>query len=139
MSMSPEIQAFTNAILIALAHGALTLGLLLVGATLYVFLTPHKEIAQIRDGNGAAALSLGGVLVGLALPLALSLTASASAIEILLWGTMTIVVQLLVFRLIDIMFAGLPQRVADGEVSAAALLVSAKLAAAIILAAAVAG
>jgi len=139
MTMSPEIQAFTNAILIALAHGALTLGLLLVGATLYGFLTPHKEIAQIRDGNGAAALSFGGVLLALALPLALSLTASTSAIEILLWGTMTLAVQLLVFRLIDMMFAGLPQRVADGEVSAAALLVSAKLAAAMILAAAVAG
>jgi putative membrane protein len=137
--MSPEIQAFTNAILIALAHGAISLALLAAGGVLYAFLTPHKEIAQIRDGNAAAALSFGGVLVALALPLALSLTASASALEILLWGIMTVVVQLLVFRLIDMLFAGLPQRVAQGEISAAALLVSAKLASAMVLAAAVAG
>jgi putative membrane protein len=137
--MSPEIQAFTNAILIALAHGGISLALLAAGAVLYAFLTPHKEITQIRDGNAAAALSFGGVIVALALPLALSLTASASALEIVLWGIMTVVVQLLVFRLIDMLFAGLPQRVADGEVSAAALLVSAKLAAAMVLAAAVAG
>lgn len=137
--MSPEIQAFTNAILIALAHGAISLALLAAGAVLYAFLTPHKEITQIRGGNAAAALSFGGVLVALALPLALSLTASTSALEILLWGVMTVAVQLLVFRLIDMLFAGLPQRVAEGEVSAAALLVSAKLASAMVLAAAVAG
>lgn len=137
--MSPEIQAFTNAILIALAHGAISLALLAAGAVLYALLTPHKEITQIRDGNSAAALSFGGTLVALALPLALSLTASASALEILLWGIMTVVVQLLVFRLIDMLFAGLPQRVAEGEVSAAALLVSAKIASAMVLAAAVAG
>ena len=137
--MSPEIQAFTNAILIALAHGAISLALLAAGAVLYALLTPHKEITQIRDGNSAAALSFGGVLVALALPLAVSLTASASALEILLWGIMTVVVQLLVFRLIDMLFAGLPQRVAEGEVSAAALLVSAKIASAMVLAAAVAG
>ena len=77
--------------------------------------------------------------MALALPLALSLTASASALEILLWGIMTVAVQLLVFRLIDLLFSGLPQRVAEGEVSAAALLVSAKLASAMVLAAAVAG
>ncbi len=137
--MSPEIQAFTNAILIALGHGAISLALLAAGAVLYAFLTPHKEITQIREGNSAAALSFGGVLVALALPLALSLTASASALEILLWGIMTVAVQLLVFRLIDLLFSGLPQRVAEGEVSAAALLVSAKLASAMVLAAAVAG
>jgi len=137
--MSPEIQTFTNAILIALAHGAISLALLAAGAALYAFLTPHKEITQIRDGNSAAALSFGGVLVALALPLALSLTASTSALEILLWGTMAVVVQLLVFRLIDMLFSGLPQRVAEGEISAAALLVSAKLASAMVLAAAMAG
>jgi putative membrane protein len=137
--MSPEIQTFTNAILIALAHGAISLALLAAGAVLYAFLTPHKEITQIRDGNSAAALSFGGVLVALALPLALSLTASTSALEILLWGTMTLVVQLLVFRLIDMLFSGLPQRVSEGEISAAALLVSAKLASAMVLAAAMAG
>lgn len=137
--MSPEIQAFTNAILIALAHGGLTLGLLAAGASLYALLTPHKEIGLIRDGNAAAAISFGGVIVALALPLALSLTASASALEIALWGVTTIAVQLLIFRLIDMMFAGLPQRIAEGEVAAAALLVAAKLAAAMVLAAAVAG
>ena len=137
--MSPEIQAFTNAILIALGHAGLTLVLLVTGAVLYALMTPHKEISLIRDGNAAAAVSFGGVLVALALPLALSMTASATALEIGLWGSMTVAVQLLAFRLTDMVLAGLPQRIREGEVAAAVLLVSAKLATAIVLAAAVAG
>jgi putative membrane protein len=37
-------------------------------------------------------------MVGLAIPLAVSLKASTSVIEIVIWGAATIAVQLLVFR-----------------------------------------
>jgi putative membrane protein len=47
-------------------------------------------------------------------------------------------VQLALFRLIDLLLHGLPQRVDEGELSAALLLVSAKLASAIVLSAAIA-
>lgn len=136
---SPEILAFATGFPITLLHFAVTTLILFLGAALYVLLTPHREIALIRDGNAAAAVSLGGVLVGLALPLAVSLNASTSLIDIAIWGVSTVVVQLLVFRLVDLMLRGLPQRIQDGEVAAAALLVGAKLATAITLAAAVAG
>jgi putative membrane protein len=48
-------------------------------------------------------------------------------------------VQLLIFRLTDMLLAGLPERIREGEMAAATLLVSAKLATAMILAAAFAG
>jgi len=136
---SPEVQAFATGFPITLLHFGVTGLILFLGATLYVLLTPHREIALIRDGNAAAALSLGGVLVGLALPLAVSLHASTSVVEIAIWGASTVVVQLLVFRLVDLFLRGLPQRIQEGEVAAAALLIGAKLATAIILSAAVAG
>lgn len=117
----------------------MTVLILFLGAALYVMLTPHREIALIRDGNAAAAVSLGGVLVGLSLPLAVSMNASTSLVDIGIWGVSTVVVQLLVFRLVDLILRGLPQRIQEGEVAAAALLVGAKLSTAIILAAAVAG
>ena len=47
--------------------------------------------------------------------------------------------QLLIFRLVDLALHGLPQRIAEGEVAAAALLVGAKLATALIIASAMAG
>jgi putative membrane protein len=43
------------------------------------------------------------------------------------------------FRLVDLVLRGLPKRIQDGEMAAAAMLVGAKLSTALILAAAVAG
>ena len=133
---SPEIQAFAAGFPVFLAHAGVTVVILFAAAALYVLLTPHKEISLIRQGNTAAALSLGGVLVGLAIPLAASLRASTNVIEIGLWGAVTVVVQLLVFRLVDMLLRGLPKRIQEGEMSAAALLVGAKIATALIIAAA---
>ena len=136
---SPEVQAFATGFPVTLLHAGVTLTMLILGTALYALMTPHKEITLIREGNAAAALSLGGVMVGLAIPLAVSLTASTSVIEIMIWGAATIAVQLLVFRCTDMVLKGLPERIHEGEISAAALLVGAKLATALILAAAVAG
>ena len=136
--LRPEIQAFASGFPITLLHAGVTLLMLLIGATVYSLLTPYKEINQIREGNSAAAVAFGGVIIGLAIPLAASMAASTSVRDIVLWGGATILLQLFVFRLVDFLLAGLPNRINEGEVSAAVLLVSAKLAAALVLAAAVA-
>lgn len=136
---SPEVQAFATGFPITLLHFLMTLVILLAGTGIYILLTPHKEIRLIREGNIAAALSLGGVMVGLAIPLTTSLGASTSAVEVGLWGVATIAVQLLIFRLTDLVLHGLPKRIADGEMAAATLLVGAKLSSALILAAAMSG
>ncbi len=139
MHLTPEIQAFAAGFPTTLAHVLVSLALLAAGAVVYAFLTPYREIQAIRDGNSAAAVAYGGVIVGLAIPLAVSLNASTSIEELAIWGVAVIAVQLLVFRLVDFVLKGLPQRVEDGEVAAAVLLVAAKLACALLLAAAVAG
>lgn len=135
----PALQAFATGFPVMLVHTGLTLALLVLGATVYALLTPHKELALIRAGNTAAAVSFGGVLVGLAVPLGVSLAASTTLLEIAIWGAATILIQLFVFRVTDQMLSGLPARIAAGETAAATLLVSAKLAVAVILACAVAG
>jgi putative membrane protein len=136
--LRPEIQAFSAGLPIMLLHAFVTLLILMIGAAVYAFLTPYKEIDQIRDGNHAAAVSYGGVILSLAIPLAASMDASTSVREIMIWGGVTILIQLFVFRLVDFLLTGLPQRINEGETSAAVLLVAAKLATAFILAAAVA-
>lgn len=137
--MPPEIQAFATGFPLVLLHGAVTLAFLVAGCFLYGLLTPHREVQLIREGNAAAALSFGGVVAGLALPLAASLAASTSLIEVALWGVVVLVVQLFVFRLIDMLLAGLPQRIRDNDVAATGLLVTAKLSVALIFAAALFG
>ena len=136
---SPEIQAFAAGFPLVLLHAGVTVLILFAAAAVYVLLTPHREITLIREGNVAAAVSLAGVLVGLAIPLAVSLKASTNLIELALWGVATLMVQLLIFRLVDLVLHGLPRRIQDGEMAAAAMLVGAKLATALILAAAVSG
>lgn len=136
---SPEIQAFANGFPVTLLHFALTMAILVVGAAIYMGLTPHREIALVREGNRAAAISLGGVLLGLALPLGVSLHASTSAVDLALWGAATLMVQLLVFRVVDLLLPHLPGRIQSGDIAAALALCAAKLASAVILAAAVSG
>ena len=133
---SPEVQAFATGFPTLVAHVLTTFALLIGGVSLYALLTPWKEITLIRDGNAAAAVAFAGVLVGLAAPLAASLSVSTSIRDIVIWGVATVVVQLLAFRVIDLLLNGLPQRIRDGEVSAAVVLVGAKLATALVLGAA---
>jgi len=137
--MSPELQAFATGFPTTLAHAAISLIVLIAGGAAYGLLSPYREVARVREGDVASAAVFGGVLVGLAIPLALSLNASTSLVEVALWGVATTAVQLLVFRLIDLVLRGLPQRAAEGEIAAAVLLVAARLAAALIVAAAVSG
>ena len=136
---SPEVQAFATGFPTTVAHLGVTLGLLVVGAVIYALLTPWKEIALIREGNAAASVAFAGVLVGLAVRLAVSLSVSTSVRDIIIWGVATVVLQLLAFRVVDLLLTGLPQRIREGEISAAVLLVGAKLATAVILAAALTG
>lgn len=135
---STALQAWATGFPMALSHALVSLLILAVGATLYARITPHKEVALIREGNTAAAVSFGGVLVGLALPLAASLAASVSLVEMALWGGATLFVQLAVFRLADLALHDLPTRISRGEMAAAILLAGARLAMAVVLAAAVA-
>lgn len=136
---SAEVQAFATGFPTTVAQLVVTLLLMAVGAMFYVWLTPWKEIALVRQGNTAAALALAGILVGLAVPLAVSLSVSTSIKDIVLWGVAAVVLQLLAFRVVDMILTGLPQRIREGEVSAAIVLVGAKLATALILAAALTG
>jgi putative membrane protein len=135
---TPELEAWAMGFPITLLHAGVAVAMLVAGAALYSLLTPHREIQLIRDGNAAAALSFGGVLVGLAVPIAFALAASTSLLESALWGGTALILQLGMFWLVDVVLVGLPARIKEGEVAAAALLVAAKLAVAIILAAALA-
>jgi len=136
---SAEIQAFASGFPVMVLHLGVTLALMATGAALYAWLTPWREIALIRDGNAAAAVAFGGVLLGLAIPLAVSLSVSTSVRDIAIWGVATVVLQLLAFRVVDMILTGLPQRIRDGEIAASVLLVAAKLSTALILAAALTG
>ena len=114
------------------------LGLFVASLVIYVLMTPHKELALIRAGNPSAALAFGGVVVGLAIPLGSCLAHSFGLFDLLIWGVVTLLIQLLAFRFADIFLRGLPRRIAEGDVAAAVFLMSVKIGLALILSGAVA-
>src|SRR5690349_17966513 len=118
----PEVDAWASGFPVMLLHGAVALAIFAGAAALYALVTPHRELRLARDGHAAAAISFGGVLIGLALPLAFALAASTSTLETALWCVSAAVVQLFLFWLVDLALRGLPQRVRDGDLGAAALL-----------------
>ena len=135
--MDPVIQSFLVGFPVLILHSSVTLAMLAMGVFFYIKITPYDEIDLVRAGNSAAAVSLAGAIIGLAIPLAFSMASSVTIWEILIWGPVTLFLQLIAFRLTDLMLKDLPKRITDGEMGAALLLISIKLAVAAINAAAV--
>jgi len=113
-----------------------TLGVLIAGCILHVLLTPMKEMKLIREGNVSAGISFAAVIVGLAIPMAACLATATSIYNILIWGVVVILLQLLAFRVVDLILRDLPRRIARDEIGAALVLAAVKIAAAMVMAAA---
>jgi|TARA_B100000530_G_C15762570_1_gene410197 putative membrane protein len=137
--MDPIFQSFLNGFPTLLLHFSVTLGMLGAGIWIYQLITPWHEMRLIRAGNLAAATSFSGAILGLAIPLAFCMATSVGVLDIIIWGFVALVIQLLTFRLADILLRGLPKRIEDGEIGAAILVVAVKLSVALINAAAIAG
>lgn len=111
----------------------------LAGLFIYVKLTPHKELELVQNGNMAAAISFSALVIGLALPLAACLINKYSLFDVLLWGVVSLFLQLFLFRVTDAIFRDMPRRIEAGEVPAATVLAAFKLAGSIMLAVAIIG
>ncbi|WOR15843.1 DUF350 domain-containing protein [Hyphomonas sp. FCG-A18] len=109
--------------------------LLLIASTVYILLTPWKELALVRGGNGSAGLALAGAIVGLAIPIASCLASSISLFDLILWGVVALILQLLTYRIIDMILRDIPGRIQNDEAGAAIVLIASKLAVAMLLAA----
>lgn len=110
-----------------------------IGVFTYVKLTPHKEIELVQQGNMAAAVSMSALIVGLALPLAACLIKRVSLVDVAVWGTASLFLQLFLFRMTDFIFRGMPARIENDEVPAALVMSSFKFAGSIALAVAIIG
>ena len=137
--MDAAIQSFLAGIPFLLSHFGVTVLMLVIGVFIYMWITSHDERALIREGNTAAAISLAGAILGLAIPLAFCMASSVNVYDIVIWGIVTLVIQLATFWIIDIWLRDLSKRIEEGQVGTAILLVSVKLAVALINAAAVSG
>ena len=135
--MEAIIQSLISGVPILALHLVTTFAILIGGMGIYMWITPYADIKLVREGNTAAAVALGGAFLGLAVPLAGCLAGSVTALDILLWGLVTLVVQLITFKVVDVVLRGLPKRITDGEMSAAIFLAFVNVAVGAIVATAV--
>ncbi|MBF6987706.1 DUF350 domain-containing protein [Cupriavidus sp. IK-TO18] len=72
-------------------------GLLGLFLLVYTRVTPHREFQLIREGNVAAALSLGGAALGFSLTLSSSIQHNATFGMFLLWALGAFAVQVVAY------------------------------------------
>ncbi|WP_084631035.1 DUF350 domain-containing protein [Ferrimonas senticii] len=73
---------------------------LLLFKTIYAAITPFDEWGLIKADNQAAALSLGGALIGYTIALASAVKYSISFTDFITWAVIALVAQLLAFALV---------------------------------------
>jgi putative membrane protein len=138
LDFSAPVNAFVSGFPDFIVQLGVALALFVASIIIYVLMTPHRELDLIRAGNPSASLAFGGVVVGLAIPLGSCLAHSFGMWDLLIWGVVTLLIQLLAFRFADIFLRGLPRRIAEGDVAAAVFLMSIKIGLALIVSGAVA-
>ncbi|MEH7274332.1 DUF350 domain-containing protein [Neobacillus vireti] len=84
-----------------LIYLAVSLALLFVGLFLMEITTKVKEFSLMGKGNKAASYVLGGRLLGLAIVLYSALANSISLLDMVIWGAVGIVAQIIVYYLAE--------------------------------------
>ena len=111
----------------------------LTGLLVYVKLTPYRELELVQQGNMAAAVTFSSLVVSLSLPLAACMVNRYAIAESVVWGVLSLLLQILLFRVTDAVFKGMPERIENNEVPAATVFASFKIAGSILLAFAIGG
>ncbi|MDB6141699.1 MAG: hypothetical protein JWP80_743 [Pseudomonas sp.] len=115
LRISLNVTAISSFIVYILVAG----GLFALFQFVYTRVTPHKEFQLIREGNTAAAVALGGALVGFALPASNVIAYSQGLLDVVVWVVIAAIVQLLAFFIVSRVIKGLSTRIVNGEMAAA--------------------
>lgn len=124
---------------VLLTHVLTTLLVWFMAVTVYLKVTPYRELSLVKAGNNAAAVTVGTAYLALSIPLAFCLSGSLNLVDLLVWGALIVGVQILVFFAVDLKLQGFVERVKKGELAVALYVAAIKLSIAIILAAAITG
>jgi putative membrane protein len=133
------VASVTSGLPVLVSHFLAALLVYVIGLAVYVWLTPYRELHLVREGNTAAAITLGGAIVGLAIPLAAMLRGSTSVPDILVWGAIAAVLQAATFGTVLLLLREMPKRIAAGNVAAATVSAAAQVGVGILNAGAMSG
>jgi len=110
-----------------LSYFAVAVALIVVFLLVYVNVTPYDEIALIRQGNTAAAISLSGALLGFAMPVANVIAHSDTVVDLAAWGAIAGIVQILTYLLMRFALPQMNEDIPAGKLAPAVLLAALSL------------
>jgi putative membrane protein len=105
-----------------LAYMFSSVAMLAATVAIYAWITPYDELRLIRAGNTAAALSLGGTTIGLALPLWSVATYSYGLLDLVIWGGVALAFQVAAFYAATLLLKGFREGIEADRVGYGALL-----------------
>jgi putative membrane protein len=137
--MGAVIDSLVAGMPVMVTHFLAAIAILVIGIAVYNAITPFHELKLIREGNAAAGVSAAGATVGLALPIAGALLGSVNLYDLLIWGMVALIVQLLAFVVVAVLVRRLVEAITRGEMASALLLAGVQVSVGLINAAAMRG
>jgi putative membrane protein len=119
-----------------LLYFVIAIGAVMLFVAIYTAITPYREITLIRQGNTAAAISLGGAILGYTCPLAQAVAQSGNLADMLVWSTVALVAQLVAYGVTRLILPHLSADVNEGKIAPAIFLAALSVAIGILNAAA---
>ncbi|OZI11342.1 hypothetical protein CEW92_12005 [Bacillaceae bacterium SAS-127] len=96
-----------NPFLLTFLYFAIAIAVVVVGLVLFEMLTrKYKDWEEIREGNAAVALSIGGKIVGICIVLVFSIFHNDTIMETVIWGAYGVVLQMVAYILFDLFTRG---------------------------------
>jgi putative membrane protein len=111
-----------------LIHMVTAFALTLFYVVIYMWVTPHSEIKLIQENNMSASLAFSGSLIGFCIPFTSAIINSVSLVDVLVWGVIALLVQIVVFYIACVPIPKISERIEKGEIASGLWLGSASLA-----------
>ena len=118
-----------------LAYFVVSLFMMVIFVAVYTAITRHNEIELIKENSVAAAVAFSGSMIGFALPLASAMISSRTIIEVIIWGVVALIVQIVVYLLVRLPMPRVSERIKKNEIAAGIWLGASSLTAGILNAA----
>ncbi|MCM3159935.1 DUF350 domain-containing protein [Metabacillus litoralis] len=96
-------MTFLDLFLSTVSYIGLAIVLLIIGIILFEITTKNKEFELIKNGNKAAVYAFGGRILGLAIVLYSSISNSVNIFDMVIWGSIAIVMQIIIFYLAELL------------------------------------
>jgi putative membrane protein len=96
-------MTFLDLFLSTVSYIGLAVVLLFIGIVLFEVTTKNKEFELIKNGNKAAVYAFGGRILGLAIVLYSSISNSVNILDMVVWGSIAIIIQIVLFYLAELL------------------------------------